>query len=70
MKPAGGKVDAALLDAKLAELLANPINAMSPAGHEEWRTQNAEEIAALLPRVVGSAAVLGYRVDPSSGAIT
>jgi len=57
------------LDAKLSELLANPINAMSPPGHEKWRTQNAEEVAALLPEIVGPAALLGYRVDPSSGAL-
>jgi hypothetical protein len=57
------------VDAKLAELLANPINTLSPPGHEKWRTENEEEISELLPRIIGPAALLGYRVDPSSGAI-
>ncbi len=55
--------------AKLTELLANPINAMSPPGHEKWRRENADEIRALLPRMVAPAAILGYTLDPVSGAI-
>ncbi len=58
-----------VLDAKLAELVSNPINAMSPPGHEKWRRQNAGEVAELLPRVAGPAAVLGYRVDPQTGSV-
>ena len=61
------------LDAKLSELVAQPINAMSRLGterHEKWRSQNVQEVTALLPAIVGPAALLGYRVDPSNGAIT
>ncbi len=59
----------AALTAKLKELIENPINSLSPPGHEKWRTQNAAEILELLPKIVGPAAVLGYKVDPATGAI-
>lgn len=56
--------------AKLSELLANPINALSPPGHEKWRTGNADEVRALLPRLVAPAASLGYLLDPATGALS
>jgi hypothetical protein len=58
------------LDAKLTELLANPINSMSPAGHEKWRSQNAAEIRTLLPGIAEHASRLGYIVDPTTGAVS
>jgi hypothetical protein len=62
----GLRSDAAM-DAKLSELVANPINTLTPPGHEKWRTQNAEEVRALLTRVAGPARVLGYELDPVTG---
>jgi hypothetical protein len=59
-----------VMDAKLKELVANPINSMSAPGREKWRSQNPAEIQALLPRIAGPAAVLGYTVDPVTGAVT
>lgn len=57
----------AVLESKLQELLKSPVNALSPRGKDKWRAQNAEEIAALLPRVVPLAERLGYRIDPVTG---
>lgn len=58
------------LDAKLKELLAKPINSMSAAGHEKWRSQNPEAIKRLLPRIAEHAGRLGYTVDPETGSVT
>jgi len=55
------------LETKLSELLANPINALTPPGQDKWRKQNSEEIKQLLPRVIPMAEKLGYRIDPSTG---
>lgn len=58
----------ALVAAKLLELVRNPVNALTPPGDEKWRTDNAEEIRALLPRIALQAPRLGYTVDPLTGA--
>ena len=52
---------------RLDELLQAPPNAASPPGHEKWRTDNAEEVGALLPRIAVAAAAAGYEIDPGSG---
>jgi len=62
-----GLVPDAGMAAKLEELLANPINTLSPPGHEKWRTQNAEEVRALLPKISRLAPELGYTIDSASG---
>jgi hypothetical protein len=55
------------LKSKLAELLANPINALTPPGNDKWRQQNSQEIRELLPRIAPLAERCGYQVDVSSG---
>jgi hypothetical protein len=54
---------------KLGELVAHPINALTPPGHEKWRSQNADEVRALLPSILEPSARLGYRLDPDTGAM-
>lgn len=58
------------LEAKLAELLENPVNALTPPGQDKWRLQNRAEIEALLPRIAAHAPQTGYDVDPSDGTAT
>jgi hypothetical protein len=53
---------------KLAELSADPVNAISEPEQEKWRQDNANEIRALLPEIAASAPLAGYRVDPKTGA--
>jgi hypothetical protein len=57
------------LEAKLTELLANPINALTPPGQDKWRAQNANEIRPLLPRIMAHARITGYDPDPATGTI-
>lgn len=57
------------MHARLEELLANPVNALTPPGQDKWRSQNAEEIQALLPRIAPLAQKLGYHIDPATGSI-
>lgn len=64
----GLAVDAGMI-AKLEDLVKNPINSMSAPGHEKWRTENADEVRALLPRIAEHAPRLGYVVDPVGGAV-
>jgi len=65
-----GLVPDAGMAAKLQELLANPINTLSPPGHEKWLIQNADEVRALLPQISKLAPELGYAVDAATGAVT
>ena len=51
---------------RLEELLERPVNALSPPETEKWR-RNSEEILPLVPRMVETAAELGYRIDPATG---
>jgi hypothetical protein len=52
---------------RLAELLQEPVNALSPPGNDKWRRDNAREIAELLPRISAVAPKIGYAVDPATG---
>jgi len=54
--------------ARLAELLADPPNALTQPAVEKWRRDHPAEIAALLPRIAVAADSRGYEVDPGSGA--
>ena len=58
------------LAGRLRELLAEPVNALSPARPEKWKDENRDEISALLPRIARVAELAGYRVDPVSGDVT
>ncbi|HET6566722.1 MAG TPA: sulfotransferase [Rhodothermales bacterium] len=55
------------LEAKLVDLLSNPVNALTPPGQDKWLHQNAREIKALLPRIAPLALQLGYNIDPATG---
>jgi hypothetical protein len=57
----------AAVQSKLRQLLAQPVNALSPAGEGKWRGQNGAEIRDLLPRIAERAEALGYAVDAASG---
>ena len=57
-----------LVSAKLQELVRHPVNAMTPPGDEKWRSDNVDEVRALLPRIALHAPRLGYTVDPLTGA--
>ena len=50
------------LERKLAELIADPVNALSAPAEEKWRTHNRAEIEALLPRI---AAVVEREASPA-----
>lgn len=52
---------------QLAKLIAEPVNALSPASKDKWRRDNKEEITALLPRIAALAPTLGYAVDATTG---
>lgn len=56
------------LRATLTDLLTNPVNALTPPGRDKWRTQNRDEIGALLPQIAAVAPRTGFTVDPVSGA--
>lgn len=56
------------VEAKLRELLGNPINTISEPAREKWRTQNPTALTALLPRISKHCSTLGCRVDPVTGA--
>lgn len=56
------------LETRLADLLASPVNALTPPGRDKWRDQNPDEIAMLLPRIAAVAPRAGFAVDPVSGA--
>lgn len=58
------------LVAKLAEVVALPVNALSAPVKDKWRRDNEEEITALLPRIAARAPDLGYKVDPETGNCT
>lgn len=55
------------LDAKLADLLASPVNALTPPGRDKWRAQNPDEIRALLPQIAAVAPRAGFEVNPTDG---
>lgn len=52
---------------KLDELLANPVNALSAPDPEKWRSQNPDEVLALMPELEPVAEGLGYELDVESG---
>ena len=52
---------------KLAELLAEPVNALSAPGIEKWRRENKKEITELLPKIAPSAPEAGYIIDVNTG---
>jgi sulfotransferase family protein len=56
------------VEVKLRELLASPINSISPPGFEKWRSQNPAALHKLLPRIAERCSVLGCSVDPVTGA--
>jgi hypothetical protein len=58
------------LQKRLTELLATPVNAMSPPGRSKWQTQTPEEISQLLPRIASLAADAGYSIDSQTGAFS
>lgn len=55
------------LERKLDELVAVPVNALSGPRSSKWRTENADEIRPLLPRIAAAAPARGYRVDEQTG---
>lgn len=56
-----------VLEAKLSELLANPVNALTPPGKDKWREQNLQQIKALLPKIAALAVKADYTIDPQTG---
>jgi hypothetical protein len=58
------------VDRKFRELLAHPINSISPAGRDKWRGENRVAMHQLLPRIAELAPVLGCKVDPVTGAFS
>ena len=58
------------LVAKLAQLVAQPVNALSAPVQDKWRRDNEQEIIALLPRIAARSPALGYNVDPETGNCT
>lgn len=58
------------LEERLRELIAHPVNALSPPRPEKWKDENHREIAELLPRIAAAAGAAGYRVDPSTGEVS
>jgi hypothetical protein len=54
----------------LDELLASPVNALSAPRAEKWRSQNPDEVSALLPELEPLARTLGYCLDVETGACT
>ncbi len=59
----------AAMVAKLDELIAVPVNALSAPERHKWRRDNPGEVGALLPRIAARAGSLGYAVDPRTGEI-
>lgn len=55
------------LQQKAADLVTNPVNALSAPRQDKWREQNHREVTALLPRIAAHSARLGYSVDPHDG---
>ncbi|CAN5780351.1 MAG: sulfotransferase [Gemmatimonadetes bacterium] len=55
------------LEAKLADLLVNPVNALSPPGADKWRREHREEVTRLLPEIAAASRSSGYRIDPDTG---
>ncbi len=55
------------LESKMAELVAEPVNALARPGRAGWRDRNADEVTALLPRIAAAAPRAGFRVDPETG---
>jgi hypothetical protein len=55
---------------KLSDLLAHPINSISPPANEKWRRENPAAIQDLLPRISERAPVLGCSIDPITGAFS
>lgn len=70
LRTAMGLRDTPELAAALADLLLNPVNAMSAPRAEKWRTEHPEAIRSLLPRLVPGAKTLGYLLDPDTGDCT
>lgn len=62
-----GIVNSPELKAKLAGLIAKPVNALSPPGRSKWRAQTPDEIGRLLPRIATAASDAGYRIDRRTG---
>ena len=58
------------LERRLAQLLTDPANALSPPGKEKWRERNPREIEDLLPRIAATARGRGYAVDPVTGSFS
>lgn len=58
------------LVAKLAELVAQQVNALSAPVQDKWRRDNEQEIIALLPKIAARSPALGYNVDPEIGNCT
>jgi len=58
------------LRAKLDQLIAEPVNALSAPMHEKWRRDHPDEIGALLERIAARSGSLGYAVDAHTGAFT
>jgi LPS sulfotransferase NodH len=58
------------LVAKLHELAARPVNALSAPVKDKWRRDNEQEITALLPKIAARSLTLGYDVDPTTGNCT
>ena len=58
------------LVAKLAEVVARPVNALSAPVKDKWRRDNEQEINRLLPKIAARSLALGYDVDPTTGNCT
>lgn len=55
------------LASTLADLLRNPVNAMTVPRAEKWRSEHCDAVGALLPRLAEACRAIGYRIDPASG---
>jgi hypothetical protein len=52
---------------KLADLLAEPVNALSAPGINKWRREHSHEISEFLPQIATLGMGVGYLVDATTG---
>lgn len=55
------------LKKKLAELLAEPVNALSALDTNKWRRENKQEVTELLPKIAALALETGYIINAKTG---
>jgi hypothetical protein len=62
-----GLEDEPALQARLSELIANPVNAQSRQEEQKWKGKNYNEIVPLLPTIDELSELSNYRINPETG---